>query len=80
METQIAAPIVVYNENFVKFILAKPAGNEMKCLTPGSNLPINVVISPCFSKYFSDFDKEFEFKKKKFSYFNISLLTAALPI
>ena len=40
--TQIPAPRLVYIQNTNRFILARPAGKEIYCLTAGINLPENV--------------------------------------
>ena len=47
---QSPAPKEVKRQNFGRFIFEKPAGIEISCLIPGINLPIKVVIEPCFSK------------------------------
>ena len=49
-DTHIRLPMRVYMQNNFKFILARPAGNEMKCLTPGSILPKNVDNAPYLLK------------------------------
>ena len=49
-DTQIKLPMNVYMQNNFKFILASPAGNEVKCLIPGSILPKNVDSAPYLLK------------------------------
>ena len=75
----IPAPNEVYIENFIKLIFENPAGIDINCLTAGINLPIKVVISPCFSKYLSDFSVFFLFSRRNFPYFEINLFTILLP-
>lgn len=50
---QIPAQSHVKNKNFGIFIWKTPAGREISCLTAGINLPVKVVILPCFWKNFS---------------------------
>ena len=61
MKSQILKSLVLHAKGKIEkhkanvhIYLENPAGIEINCLTPGINLPINVVISPCLSKYFSD--------------------------
>lgn len=50
INVHIPAPRDVNKQNLNKFIFENPAGSEINCLITGINLPINVVISPCFLK------------------------------
>jgi len=44
---QMPAPMLVYMENLIIFILDKPAGIEISCRMPGISLPVKVEIAPC---------------------------------
>ena len=66
-------------QNLKRFILEKPAGIEINCLTHGISLPTKVVISPCSLKYLSELFSFSLDKNMQFPYLETSKSTAFLP-
>ena len=67
-DNQIELPKRVYSENSFKFIFARPAGKDIKCLMPGSIRPKNVEIAPYLLKKISMCSSCPGFKKKYLPY------------
>ena len=69
---QIAPPSAVYSAKSFKFIFARPAGNEIKCFTPGKNRPVKTDIAPCSAKNCSIFLISMDSGKNIFPYLQIT--------